>query len=159
MALADILYKKKPPMAFVSLNRPETRNTFTVPMIDSVCLAIEDAKEDPDIKVIVLSGEGEAFSAGGNIKDMADGKLASWDMKRYLWDHVQRIPLLLEDVDKPVIAVPTSIGYGASFGGITPLLAMLNSCASNVTVVNIDNGFGAGYVAVLINTLANSKKA
>ena len=56
-------------------------------------------------------------------------------------------------VDKPVIAVPTSVGYGASFGGITALLAMLNSCASNVTVVNIDNGFGAGYVAALINSL------
>jgi len=51
----------------------------------------------------------------------------------------------------PVIAVPTSIGYGSSFGGLTALLAMLNSCASNVTVVNIDNGFGAGYVASLIN--------
>ncbi len=58
-------------------------------------------------------------------------------------------------VDKPVIAVPTSIGYGASFGGITALLGMLNSCASNVSVVNIDNGFGAGYTAALINSLAN----
>lgn len=54
-------------------------------------------------------------------------------------------------VDKPVIAVPTSIGYGASFGGVAALLGMLNSCASNVTVVNIDNGFGAAYVATLIN--------
>jgi NCAIR mutase (PurE)-related protein len=54
-------------------------------------------------------------------------------------------------VDKPVIAVPTSVGYGASFGGLTALLAMLNSCASNVTVVNIDNGFGAACVAGLIN--------
>ena len=54
-------------------------------------------------------------------------------------------------VDRPVIAVPTSIGYGASFGGLAALLAMLNSCASNVTVVNIDNGFGAGYVATLMN--------
>jgi len=52
---------------------------------------------------------------------------------------------------RPVIAVPTSIGYGASFGGLAALLAMLNSCASNVCVVNIDNGFGAGYVASLIN--------
>jgi pyridinium-3,5-biscarboxylic acid mononucleotide synthase len=51
----------------------------------------------------------------------------------------------------PVIAVPTSIGYGASFGGIAALLGMLNSCASNVTVVNIDNGFGAGFVASLVN--------
>ena len=56
-------------------------------------------------------------------------------------------------VDCPVIAVPTSIGYGASFGGLAALLGMLNSCASGVTVVNIDNGFGAGYSASLINKL------
>ena len=54
-------------------------------------------------------------------------------------------------VDKPVIAVPTSVGYGASFQGVTALLGMLNSCASGVTVVNIDNGFGAGYAAGVIN--------
>ncbi|MBW2272679.1 MAG: nickel pincer cofactor biosynthesis protein LarB [Deltaproteobacteria bacterium] len=56
-------------------------------------------------------------------------------------------------VDKPVIAVPTSVGYGASLGGVAALLGMLTSCASNVTVVNIDNGFGAAYVATLINRL------
>ena len=54
-------------------------------------------------------------------------------------------------VSVPVIAVPTSVGYGASFGGIAALLGMLNSCASNVSVVNIDNGFGAGFSAALIN--------
>lgn len=54
-------------------------------------------------------------------------------------------------VDRPVIAVPTSIGYGASFGGLAALLAMLNSCAAGVTVVNIDNGFGAAVAATLIN--------
>jgi NCAIR mutase (PurE)-related protein len=54
-------------------------------------------------------------------------------------------------VDRPVIAVPTSVGYGTSFGGVTALLAMLNSCASGIAVVNIDNGFGAGYLASLIN--------
>src|SRR6476659_11506856 len=53
----------------------------------------------------------------------------------------------------PVIAVPTSVGYGASFNGLAALLGMLNSCASNVSVVNIDNGFGAGYVASMINRL------
>ena len=56
-------------------------------------------------------------------------------------------------VDKPVIAVPTSVGYGASFGGIAALLGMLNSCAAGVTVVNIDNGFGAGYAASVINRM------
>ena len=57
-------------------------------------------------------------------------------------------------VSCPVIAVPTSVGYGASFGGVAALLAMLNSCASGVAVVNIDNGFAAGYIAALINRLA-----
>src|ERR1700741_2564161 len=54
-------------------------------------------------------------------------------------------------VSGPVVGVPTGIGYGASFGGVAALLGMLNSCSSNVTVVNIDNGFGAGFVASLIN--------
>ena len=53
--------------------------------------------------------------------------------------------------DAPVIAVPTSVGYGASLGGIAALLSMLNTCASGVSVVNIDNGFGAGYLASIIN--------
>lgn len=61
-------------------------------------------------------------------------------------------------VDCPVIAVPTSVGYGASFGGISALLSMLNSCASGVSVVNIDNGFGAGYLAGLINHMDKKEK-
>jgi len=58
-------------------------------------------------------------------------------------------------VRRPVIAVPTSVGYGASFGGMAALLGMLNSCGSGVTVVNIDNGFGAGFAANQINALAS----
>jgi len=57
-------------------------------------------------------------------------------------------------IDKPVIAVPTSVGYGANFGGISALLAMLTSCSTGVTVVNIDNGFGAGFAASMINKMA-----
>lgn len=60
-------------------------------------------------------------------------------------------------VDCPVIAVPTSIGYGAAFGGVAALLSMLNSCASGVSVVNIDNGFGAGYLAGMINHMEEKK--
>lgn len=56
-------------------------------------------------------------------------------------------------VSRPVIAVPTSVGYGVSLGGLTALFAMLNSCSSNVAVVNIDNGFGAGYMASIINSI------
>ena len=62
-------------------------------------------------------------------------------------------------VSKPVIAVPTSVGYGASFGGVAALLAMLNSCASGMAVVNIDNGFGAGYLAAMICKMATPKSA
>ena len=61
-------------------------------------------------------------------------------------------------VSAPVIAVPTSIGYGASFGGLAPLLSMLNACAAGVAVVNIDNGFGAGYMAASINRIALSQR-
>ncbi|HYM82480.1 MAG TPA: nickel pincer cofactor biosynthesis protein LarB [Candidatus Limnocylindria bacterium] len=60
-------------------------------------------------------------------------------------------------VDRPLIAVPTSIGYGSHFRGLAPLLAMLNSCAPGVTVVNIDNGFGAGYAAHLVNTAGDRR--
>ena len=62
-------------------------------------------------------------------------------------------------VSSPVIAVPTSIGYGASFGGLAPLLSMLNSCAAGVGVVNIDNGFGGGYLAASINRIAHTGRA
>ena len=60
-------------------------------------------------------------------------------------------------VSKPVIAVPTSVGYGASFKGVSALLTMLNSCAPGIAVVNIDNGFGAGYMASLINHIGREK--
>ena len=60
-------------------------------------------------------------------------------------------------VDSPVIAVPTSVGYGSSFGGVTALLSMLNSCAAGVSVVNIDNGFGAGFLASRINHMGETK--
>lgn len=61
-------------------------------------------------------------------------------------------------VDKPVIAVPTSVGYGANFGGLSALLTMINSCANGISVVNIDNGYGAGYIATQINRLVEGKR-
>ena len=61
--------------------------------------------------------------------------------------------VLAGQVESPVIAVPTSVGYGASLQGLAPLLTMLNSCAEGIAVVNIDNGFGAGYMASMINHL------
>lgn len=66
--------------------------------------------------------------------------------------------VLAGQVDKPVIAVPTSVGYGANFGGLSALLTMINSCAAGVSVVNIDNGFGAGYIAGMINSQVTNGK-
>lgn len=60
-------------------------------------------------------------------------------------------------IDKPIVAVPTSVGYGANFNGLAPLLTMLNSCSPGVTVVNIDNGFGAGFFASMVNRLCEEK--
>ena len=60
-------------------------------------------------------------------------------------------------IDKPIVAVPTSVGYGANFNGLAPLLTMLNSCAPGVSVVNIDNGFGAGFFASMVNRLGEEK--
>ena len=66
--------------------------------------------------------------------------------------------VLAGQLDKPVIAIPTSVGYGANFGGVSSLLTMLNSCAAGIGVVNIDNGFGGGYLAAQINRLAQEGK-
>jgi len=115
MEYPHIIYEKSPPLAIISLNRPETRNAFTLLMTDSICRALEDARNDGHIKVIILRGRGEAFSAGGNIKDMANGRLAAWDMKDYLWENVQRVPLLLDELDKPVIASIDGPAYGGGF--------------------------------------------
>ncbi|MBF0509437.1 MAG: enoyl-CoA hydratase/isomerase family protein [Deltaproteobacteria bacterium] len=139
MEFQDIKYQKQDHIATITLNRPDLKNAFTLPMLKSVELALMDAKDDPEIKVIILTGAGDVFCAGGNIKDMAGGKLQSWQMKDYLWNHVQRVPLLLEDIDKPVVAMLN----GPAFGGGMDLALMCdlrvaseraNLCATYVRI-------------------------
>ena len=115
MEFPDILYTKSNAIASVQFDRPETRNAFTLDMVESLSQALHDARSDPEIKVIILSGRGDAFCSGGNVKDMADGKLASWDMKRFLWDHVQQLTLLLRDIDKPILAAIDGPAHGGGF--------------------------------------------
>lgn len=125
MAFNDLLYTKENGIAYITLNRPESYNAFSVDMIKGWIQALSDAKSDNDVKVIVLTGSGKAFCAGGDIKAMRSGKGflhydgdvigngSPIDYKNSLWELVQRIPLLLDDNDKPVIASINGPAMGA----------------------------------------------
>ncbi len=111
----DLLYEKQAPVALLSLNRPEMKNAFTTQMLDSLYHALQDADSDQSIKVIIITGKGEAFCAGADIKEMLSGKLRSLGMKEYLATKVQPVILLLEQIGKPVIASIDGPAFGGGF--------------------------------------------
>ena len=139
------------------LARPTIRGKGRIAV---VCAGTSDipVAEEARVTAEVMGNEVEAIHDIGvagihrlmSNRERPDGSARGGGVRRHGRRAAQRGGRL---VSCPVIAVPTSVGYGASFHGLAALLGMLNSCASNVTVVNIDNGFGAGYVASLINRL------
>lgn len=150
--MADLLYEVKDHLARITMNRPEHLNCFSEEMIHLWTKALEDVRDREDIYAVLLSGNGKAFCAGGDVKAMAagDGFFESHDdisstalaRKNSLWRGIQRIPLILEEIDKPVVAKIQGAAVGAGLDMV--LMCDVRIAAESATMS--ESYFNAGIV-------------
>ncbi len=137
--MSDLLYEVKDKIATITLNRPDKLNAFTGPMIEAWATALAEAQADDGVNVIVVTGAGRAFCAGGDVGRMKEGKPTPLENKNQLWENIHRVPKTLEAVDKPVIAMVNGLAVGAGMG-------MCVMC--DVRVASDEARFSTGYVRV-----------
>lgn len=137
--MSDLLYEVKDRIATITLNRPDKLNAFTGSMVDAWAAALGEAQRDDNVHVIVVTGAGRAFCAGGDVGRMGEGAPTGLEHKNQLWEHIHRIPKTLEAMDKPVIAMVNGVAVGAGMG-------MCLMC--DVRVASAEARFSTGYVKV-----------
>jgi enoyl-CoA hydratase/carnithine racemase len=137
--MSDLLYEVKDRIATITLNRPDKLNAFTGPMIEAWAGALGEAQRDEAVNVVVVTGAGRAFCAGGDVGRMGQGAPTPLEHKNQLWENIHRVPRTLEAMDKPVIAMVNGLAVGAGMG-------MCLMC--DVRVASEEARFSTGYVKV-----------
>jgi len=135
----ELLYQVADGVATLTLNRPEKLNAFTPVMIAAWADALAKADRDPAVNVVVVTGSGRAFCAGGDVQRMGEARPGALGLKEELWHHIHRIPKTLEAMDKPVIAMVNGLAVGAGMG-------MCLMC--DVRIASDQARFATGYVGV-----------
>ena len=137
--MSDLLYEVKDKIATITLNRPDKLNAFTGPMIDAWAKALAEAQADDGVNVIVVTGAGRAFCAGGDVARMRETRPTPLENKNQLWENIHRVPRTLEAMDKPVVAMVNGVAVGAGMG-------MCLMC--DVRIASEEARFSTGYVRV-----------
>ncbi|HEY7363548.1 MAG TPA: enoyl-CoA hydratase [Methylomirabilota bacterium] len=137
--MSDLLYEVKDRIATITLNRPDKLNAFTGPMIEAWARSLGEAQVDNAVHVVVVTGAGRAFCAGGDVGRMGQGAPTPLEHKNQLWENIHRVPRTLEAMDKPVLAMVNGLAVGAGMG---------MSLMCDVRVASEEARFSTGYVKV-----------